>query len=313
MYGSMTTARHADRLVGDPRREDLLLDRELEAGVDRQAEVRRRACRGLNDRPASGIGLAGDVALGEHACRGVPASSVLVVLLDAVLADALAVDEAEELRRERRVRGAARLRVDPDRLGLERQPARPPSAGDPRPDLVGRRRRRGRGPGRRTAAPCSSTLSVSAAASSPSRPRIATRLAATSRARPGVSWSARPRRALALDGRRQDDRPGPVVDRRRAGSGSSTWTVVWARPGRQAVALDDLPVDEAAARATPPTTRNDQRGRRARRRRESVRPSIGPSHVGRSLAGRHDERARRAGRARGRSPACGSPARGRAG
>ena len=103
MYGSMTTADTRLRAVGDPRGEDLLLDGELEAGVDRQAEVLARRPGSVDD---GGVRDRRDRRRRVWAwtIRGWPASCVLVVLLDAVLADALAVDEAEELRGERRVR-----------------------------------------------------------------------------------------------------------------------------------------------------------------------------------------------------------------
>ncbi len=57
---------------------------------------------------------------------------VLVVLLDAVLADAGAVHEAEEMGGERAVGAAAGLRVDPDRVRLEAQ-AGQRAVGRPRP------------------------------------------------------------------------------------------------------------------------------------------------------------------------------------
>ncbi len=88
--------------------------------------VRRRSSPGVpgsSTTAVSGIWRDGDVPLGLDDPR--PARELLlVVLLDAVLADAVAVDEAEELRGEGRVRGAAGLRVDADRLRLERQALR---------------------------------------------------------------------------------------------------------------------------------------------------------------------------------------------
>ena len=65
------------------------------------------------------IGRPDDVALGEQ-LAGRPGKLGLVALLDAVLALAVAVDEAEQVGGEGRPGRAAGLRVDPDRFGLER-------------------------------------------------------------------------------------------------------------------------------------------------------------------------------------------------
>ena len=106
--------------VGDPGREELLLDLQLEAGVDRQAQVRAGHARPATTVASSSIGLAARVALGDDDPR-LAGERRLVGLLDAVLAAALAVDEAEQVRGEGRARAAADLRVDPLGLGLERQ------------------------------------------------------------------------------------------------------------------------------------------------------------------------------------------------
>ena len=81
--------------------QELLLDAELEAGVDGQPQVLAEL-PGLHDlRPSSGSArpLASRWAM---RMRGEPAQDVLVVLLDAVLAGVLAIDEAEQVRGERR-------------------------------------------------------------------------------------------------------------------------------------------------------------------------------------------------------------------
>ncbi len=86
----------------------------------------------------SGIGWPRDVALEVRDPRRA-AERVLIGLLHAVLAGALAVHEAEELRAERRVAAAAGLRIHPERLGFERDPGEAPVRAG-RPDLVGDRR-----------------------------------------------------------------------------------------------------------------------------------------------------------------------------
>src|SRR4029079_17474401 len=103
-----------------PRGEDLLLEGELEAGVDREAEVRAGRPRVLDD---GGVrdGPTGHVALRVHDPRTARQVGV-VVLLNAVLADAVAVDEAEELRGERRIGPAALVGIDAHRLRLEHHP-----------------------------------------------------------------------------------------------------------------------------------------------------------------------------------------------
>ena len=87
----------------------------------------------VGHRVAGGVLLGGDDA--RHARE-----LVLVELLDAVLPLPVPVDEAEDVRRQGRVRPAAGLRVDAHRLRLE-QDARELGAvaRDPRPDLIGDR------------------------------------------------------------------------------------------------------------------------------------------------------------------------------
>ena len=85
--------------------------------------VRRRSwpgVPGLADLGRLGHRPPVDVALRQER-RGASRPGVLVVLLDAVLARALAVDEAQEVGRQRRVRAAAGLRVDALGLRLQRQ------------------------------------------------------------------------------------------------------------------------------------------------------------------------------------------------
>ena len=125
------------RLVGDPGRQELLLHLELEAGIDGEADV--LAGRALGDHVGrSRDGLATRIAL-RHGDPGRPTQDVLVVLLDAVLPQALAVDEPEEVGRQRRVGTAARLRVDPQGLRFEGD-ARDGPVARRGPDPVGHRR-----------------------------------------------------------------------------------------------------------------------------------------------------------------------------
>ena len=109
--------RHALRLIGDPRREQLLLEGQLEAGVDRETDVLADRARRLDDRRL-GHRPPVHVALGDHDPRRA-GEGLLVGLLDAVLAVVLAVDEAEQMGSQRGLGSAARLRIDPLRLGLE--------------------------------------------------------------------------------------------------------------------------------------------------------------------------------------------------
>ena len=119
--------------VGDPGGEELLLDAQLEAGIDRQPDI-RAGHAGLGDvgrvhlGPAAGVSICDD-DLGRAGERRLPG------LLHAVLADAVLVDEAEEVRRESRLGATAGLRIDALRLRFERQPEDPACA-DGGSDLV---------------------------------------------------------------------------------------------------------------------------------------------------------------------------------
>jgi len=123
------------RAVGDPGREELLLDLQLEPGIDGQAQVGAGRA-GLADDAIVEVGLAARVTLGDDDPR-LAGQRRLVLLLDAVLAAALAIDEAEEMRRQRRTRPATDLRVDALGLGLERQ-REEPLGSDRRTDPVGK-------------------------------------------------------------------------------------------------------------------------------------------------------------------------------
>ena len=90
---------------------------ELQARVDRQAEVLARPPGSSRRRSRASPARWGRA--GRRASAGEPASIVLVVLLDAVLAGALAVDEAEQMRGQASSRAAAGLRIDALRLGFE--------------------------------------------------------------------------------------------------------------------------------------------------------------------------------------------------
>ena len=136
--------RDALRPVGDPRGEELLLDPQLETGVDRQAQV-RAGRPGLADDGLLEHRLAARVAMRDDD-PWLAGERRLVVLLDAVLAAALAVDEAEEVGREGRARSAADLRIDPLGFRFERQAEEP--AWRRSPSGSGRRwSARGRGAG----------------------------------------------------------------------------------------------------------------------------------------------------------------------
>ena len=74
---------------------------------------------GLGDRGVVEDRLAAGVAVGDDDPR-LPGERRLVLLFDAVLPAALAVDEAEQVRREARCRATADLRVDALGLRLER-------------------------------------------------------------------------------------------------------------------------------------------------------------------------------------------------
>ena len=187
-------------------------------------------------------GHAARVALGDDDPR-LAAELRLVLLLDAVLAAAVAVDEAEEVRGEARVRSAARLRVDALGLGLERQPGDRP-VGRWRSGS-GRRRRRSRPWRRIRYLEFVASLSRSAIASSGASPRIAVSVATVCRRVSGVSWSgaatSRSRwtvvaRTIVPVRSKMSPRSARGVDGdRRLGQ----------RLGRQSLLVDDLPVAES--------------------------------------------------------------------
>ena len=152
--------------------------------------VRRRSVPGragladdrvLEHRPAARVALRDDDPrlAGERR---------LVVLLDAVLAAALAVDEAEQVRGERRARSATDLRIDALGLRLERQ-AEDPLGVDRGTDPVGRR------PVQAVAQDdvawrCRSAGRAGRPTSASSRPRIRDSSRTVDRRRSGVSWSS---------------------------------------------------------------------------------------------------------------------------
>ena len=109
--------RHALGLVRDVRGQELLLDGQLQARVDGQAQVLAGDAL-LGDLGRLGPDPPAHVAL-RHGHARLAGQDVLVVALDAVLARALAVDEPEEVRGQARVGAAAGLRVDPLGLGLQ--------------------------------------------------------------------------------------------------------------------------------------------------------------------------------------------------
>ena len=242
--------------------------------------------------------------------RGLPAEHVLVVLLDAVLALALAVDEAEQVGRERRVGAAAGLRVDAD---AARARGRRPEPRRSRAPPGSARRSSASRPRARTTYFCRSHAARSALGGSPPRrargsrparrrPRAAARRAQlgsasrrAARARP--SWPGRRRRS----GRRC----------RRAGSASPDRIVVWANasPARRS----RWTTCQYASRATSDAATTTNATSRTSRRRARIGPSEHRSLDPVASAAGQDERARPAGRGPRRSPACGSPARGRGG
>ena len=199
--------RYALRRVGRPGGQDLALERELEPRIDRQADVLAGQARVLDDdrvrdRPGR------DIPLGVNDPR-LPAELGLVVLLDAVLADAVPVDEAEEVSGEGRIGPRALVRVDPDRLRLEEH----------RLDLLGRRS----GPDPIGGLPVEAVgqddvLLVRGhpglqelrlvVAEPEQRDELCGHLPPPSRAQLG----GHRREPLAIDGRGQDDDPAPVVD-----------------------------------------------------------------------------------------------------
>ncbi len=109
--------RYGQGPVGDRGGHHLLLDGQLEVGVDREGDVLAGRA-GVDDLGRIDQRPAGDRAGGKDHLRATR-QGVLVVLLDAVLADSVAVDEAEQLGRQRRLGSAADLRLDPGRLGRQ--------------------------------------------------------------------------------------------------------------------------------------------------------------------------------------------------
>ena len=107
---------HRDRLglVCDPRRVDLLLHLELQAGVDGRADILARR-PGVEDLDTTGPGLV-RLRLGH---LGTAREDRVVGLLHSVLTLARGIYEAEQLGGQRRVRRASSLRIDADRLRLE--------------------------------------------------------------------------------------------------------------------------------------------------------------------------------------------------
>ena len=176
--------------------------------------------------------------------RGSPPSVDLVRLLHPVLAGALTIDEAEQVGRERRAWSAPGLRVDSLRLGLQGQAEDAPVV-DGSADLV-------------------RDLALEAVR----RMTYLAPLVSLSRQRHGVgvveaedAGELRDRRAavlrrqlvrcgdeaVALDRRRQDDRPGPVVDLATLGSASrSLASSARAASDASRSRSSDLPVGEPA-------------------------------------------------------------------
>jgi hypothetical protein len=233
--------RHVDGAVGDPRREQLLLDRELQPGVDREAQVGARNAglvddRGLGNRP--GI----HVALREQDARRA-GQKLLVLLLDAVLADALPVDEPDDVGGERRLRTAAGLRMGPDRLGLERHVGqvaghhgRADPVGQERIDLAG-------------------DDDVRAPAAEPLVERHAgRRVEGEDPGQAGADLPSLVGRQLvggdgnpvALDRRREHDQAASVIDRAAGARLLDPDRRLASRLGGEILALDDLPPGEAA-------------------------------------------------------------------
>ena len=101
MYGIHHDGRDAQGPVGDPAAKSSCSSCELEPGVDRQAQVDPGDARATAPRRA-GNRIAVRVGDGQVDLR-LPGQLLLVALLDAVLALALAVDEAEQLGGQRRV------------------------------------------------------------------------------------------------------------------------------------------------------------------------------------------------------------------
>ena len=263
--------------------------RQLQAGVDRQPDVRPRTPgvgdeRRLRDRP--------DVrrrAAHQDARRA--GQQVLVALLHAVLALALAVDEAEQVRRERESGPPPRCGYDADRLRLERDARRPICRPDLRPDPVGQvgsivaRQDR-----------CRRVRSSFAPGGEPAgviEPQDRGR-ATRRRGGLGASTGSAPRPAAPLDGRGQHDDAAPVVDRTAMArlGGPSPTSAPGPRPAGE-VPVDDLPPAESTHDRRPPRRRRRRGGRGAA-------PGIGPAQhrsIDRLACG-NDERARQAGQTR---------------
>ena len=124
--------------VGDPGRVELLLEHQLEAGVDGQADV-RAGHAGVHEALGVGDDASRDVALRrEH--PGAAAEQVLEALLDAVLALAVPVGEAEQPAGQRRVRGAALVRDRPAPAGARARASRAAGPGRDPPWRPARRR-----------------------------------------------------------------------------------------------------------------------------------------------------------------------------
>ena len=270
------------------------------AGILDDRSSRGSAGRTRRDRPRrSGAGRPG---------------LVLVELLDAVLALAVAVDEAEELRGERRVRSAALVWVDANGLGLERDRLdRAVRRRDP--DPVGRRPVDAVGEddvllvGHHPLGQLIGGIALEAKDPDELGGDLLTAL-----------WTDERRHrceALAIDGRGEDDDPTPVVDiaapARHLGPGGRLGDGLLG----EAVALGDLPVREPCDERRRDHDERDQQ-------QEQSATRIGPSeHGGLSdqvwvncrsgRPGRSAPPGRSAGRGRRRATACGSRARGRAG
>ena len=262
-------------------------------------------------RPASSTTIVSGIARAATSrwawtIRGRPPSSVLVVLLDAVLADAVAVDEAEEVGGERRVGPAALVRVDPDGLRLEEHRldllacrGRPDPVGGLPVEAVGEDDVLlvGRHPGLQE-------LRLVVARAGAGVMSSVGHLPAPSRAQ----LRRHRREPLAVDGRGQDDDPAPVVDVAAPAGRLLAHRRLGERLRREPVALDDLPVREARQQRRPDHREGDEQEQEAAPRiRATEHRSM------RSVSGRSGRVARRAGRGRRRGTSCGSPARGRAG
>ncbi len=114
-----------------------LLEQVLDAGVDGEpqvASIDRFSEEGdrIGNAAAGGVFLGGDLS-------GDPGQHRILGLLHAVRRGAVVVDEAQDLRGERRLRAGARDRVDALRLGKQSHSAdaeRPDALGDVRGDAA---------------------------------------------------------------------------------------------------------------------------------------------------------------------------------